>query len=93
MNAQDGREQRQFCGQRLGFRPTTTMISRLPSKVNNLPHLADFAALRDCSVVEVAPAARLKALLRLTIALRIAGHSCDKRLRASEAGCHSQLLS
>jgi hypothetical protein len=62
MNAQEGREQRQFCGQKLGFRPTTIMISPLPSKVNNPLHLADFAALRDCSAVEVAPVARLKAL-------------------------------
>jgi hypothetical protein len=44
INAQEGREQRQVCGQKLRFRPTTTMISPLPSKVNNPPHLADFAA-------------------------------------------------
>jgi len=44
INAQEGRKQRQICGQKLRFRPTTTMISRLPSKVNNPPHLADFAA-------------------------------------------------
>jgi hypothetical protein len=37
------------------------MISPLVSKVNP-SHLADFAALRDCSAVEPAPAARLKAL-------------------------------
>jgi hypothetical protein len=30
----------------------------LVSKVNNPPHLADFAAHRDCSAVEAAPAAR-----------------------------------
>jgi hypothetical protein len=34
------------------------MISLLASKVNNPPHLADFAAHRDCSAVEAAPAAR-----------------------------------
>jgi hypothetical protein len=62
INAQEGREQRQICGQKLRFRPTTIMISPLPSKVNNPPHLADFAALRDCSALEAAPAARLKAL-------------------------------
>ena len=28
MNAQEGREQRQFCGQKLGFHPTEIMISR-----------------------------------------------------------------
>jgi membrane protein DedA with SNARE-associated domain len=44
INAQEGRKQRQICGQKLRFRPTTTMISPLPSKVNNPPHLADFAA-------------------------------------------------
>jgi hypothetical protein len=33
------------------------MISSLVSKVNP-SHLADFAALRECSVVEAAPAAR-----------------------------------
>jgi hypothetical protein len=44
INAQEGRKQRQICGQKLRFRPTTIMISPLPSKVNNPPHLADFAA-------------------------------------------------
>ena len=34
------------------------MISPLVSKVNNPSHLADFAAHRDCSAVEAAPAAR-----------------------------------
>jgi hypothetical protein len=28
INAQEGREQRQFCGQKLGFHPTKIMISR-----------------------------------------------------------------
>jgi hypothetical protein len=34
------------------------MISPSVSKGNNPPHLADFAAHRDCSAVEAAPAAR-----------------------------------
>jgi hypothetical protein len=33
------------------------MISPSVSKVNNPPHLADFAARRDCSAVEAAPTA------------------------------------
>jgi hypothetical protein len=40
------------------FRPTEIMISPSVSKVNNASHLADFAAHRDCSAVEAAPAAR-----------------------------------
>ena len=44
INAQEGRKQRQICGQKLRFRPTTIMISPSPSKVNNPCHLADFAA-------------------------------------------------
>jgi hypothetical protein len=47
INAQEGREQGQICGQKLRYRPTTIMISPLPSKVNHPPHLADFAALRN----------------------------------------------
>jgi hypothetical protein len=51
-----------MCAGKSAIPPDEVMISPLPSKVNNPLHLADFAALRDCSVVEIAPVARLKAL-------------------------------
>jgi hypothetical protein len=46
----------------IAIHSTPTMISPLVSKVNNPPHLADFAAHRNCSAVEAAPVARLEAL-------------------------------
>jgi len=57
INAQEGREQSAKCGQ-ICFRPTKIMIPLLAAKVNNPPHLDDFAAHRDCSAAEAAPAAR-----------------------------------
>jgi hypothetical protein len=61
INAQEGREQHQASAGKSCDPLDAIMISPLVSKVNP-SHLADFAALRDCSAVEAAPAARLKAL-------------------------------
>src|ERR1700687_344000 len=58
INAQEGREQLQVCGQICYSARQKIMTSPLVSKVNKPPHLADFAAHRDCSGVEAAPAAR-----------------------------------
>jgi hypothetical protein len=59
MNALEGENNVYFAGKLL--RTRQIMISPLMSKVKPR-HRADFAALCDCSVVEAAPAARLKAL-------------------------------
>ena len=61
MRKQEGRKQRQASAGKSCDLLDEIMISPLVSKVNP-SHLADFAALRDCSAVEAAPAARLKAL-------------------------------
>ena len=73
MNAQEWREQRQASAGNSCDLLDGIIISPLVSKVNP-SHLADFAALRDCSAVEAAPAARLKALS--------SAHNCSENRRA-----------
>ena len=46
------------CAGKSAIPPDKIMIPPLAAKVNNPPHLADFAAHRDCSAAEAAPAAR-----------------------------------
>ena len=68
------REQRQV-GEQTCDPLDKMMISPLMSKVNP-SHLAEFAHLRECSVVEAAPVARLKALSSFAIVSGILGNSC-----------------
>ena len=46
------------CAGKSAIPPDKIMIPPLAAKVNNPPHLPDFAAHRDCSAAEAAPAAR-----------------------------------
>jgi hypothetical protein len=50
------------CAGKSAIPPDKIMIPPLAAKVNNPPHLADFAAHRDCSAVEAAlPLERFRA--------------------------------
>jgi len=76
------------CAGKSAIPPDNNNNSPLVSKVNSPSHLADSAAHRDCSAVEAASCCPIEGAFFLAIALRIAGHSCERR-----NGCSQELSS